>query len=88
MVGSSTEIAPMRGFALSRKLSAGGLYPTYLPYDSNRGWHGEWFYIRNLAEALFPAFTRGRPEKQDSWSLSTKDARQSTKGYLLMVDLS
>ena len=68
MVGSSTEIAPMRGFALSRKLSAGGLYPTYLPYDSNRGWHGEWFYIRNLAEAPFPAFTSGRPEKQDSWS--------------------
>jgi len=68
MVGSSTEIAPMRGFALSRKLSAGGLYPTYLPYDSNRGWHGEWFYIRNLAEAPFLAFTGETSEKQESWS--------------------
>ena len=40
----------------------------YIPYDSNLGWHGEWFYIRNPAEAPFPAFIAGRPEKQDSWS--------------------
>ena len=40
----------------------------YIPCDSNRGWHGEWFYIRNPAEVSFPAFTGGRPEKQDSWS--------------------
>ena len=46
----------------------GGLYPTYIPCDSNQGWHREWFYIRNLVEAPFPAFTGGKPEKQDSWS--------------------
>ena len=46
----------------------GGSYPAYLPCDSNRGWHGEWFYIRNPAAAPFPAFTGRRPEKQDSWS--------------------
>ena len=40
----------------------------YIPYDSNQGWDGEWFYIRNPMEALFPAFTDGRPEKHDSWS--------------------
>ena len=40
----------------------------YIPCDSNWGWHGEWFYIRNPAEAPFPAFTGGRPEKQKSWS--------------------
>jgi len=40
----------------------------YTPCDSNRGWHGEWFYIRNPAEAPFLAFTGGRPEKQKSWS--------------------
>ena len=45
----------------------GGSYPIYLPCDSNRGWHGEWFYIRNPAAAPFPAFTGGRPKKQDSW---------------------
>ena len=46
----------------------GDSYPAYSPCDSNRGWHGEWFYIRNPTEALFPAFTGGRPEKQKSWS--------------------
>ena len=46
----------------------GGSYPVYLPYDSNRGRHGEWFYIRNPVEAPFLAFTSWRPEKQDSWS--------------------
>ena len=46
----------------------GGSYPAYIPCDSNRGWHGEWFYIRNSAAVPFLAFTGGRPEKQDSWS--------------------
>ena len=46
----------------------GSSYPAYTPCDSNREWHGECFYIRNPAEAPFPAFTGGRPEKQDSWS--------------------
>ena len=67
-VGNLTEIAPVGGFALQRKPSVGGLYPTYLPCDSNMGWHGEWFYIRNLAEAPFPMFTGERLEKQESWS--------------------
>ena len=46
----------------------GGSYPAYTPCDSNRGWHGEWFYIRNPAGASFPAFTGERPVKQKSWS--------------------
>ena len=46
----------------------GGSYPAYIPCDSNWGWHGEWFYIRNPSEAPFPSFTGRRPEKQDSWS--------------------
>ena len=62
-VGNPPEIAPVGGFALQRKPSAGGLYPMYIPYDTNRGFHGEWFYIRNPVEASFPAFTGGRPEK-------------------------
>ena len=40
-VGNPAEIAPVGGFALKRKASAGGSYPVYLPCDSNRGWHGE-----------------------------------------------
>ena len=68
MVGNLPEVAPVWGFALQRKPSAGGSYPAYIPCDSNRGWHGEWFYIRNPVEAPFPAFIGGRPEKRDSWS--------------------
>ena len=75
--GNPTEVAPVGGFALQRKLSMGGLYPTYIPCDSNRGWHGEWFYIRNPAAAPFPVFTDGRPEKRDSWSWDP--ARQEKK---------
>ena len=67
-VGNPPEVTPVGGFTLQRKPSAGGSYPAYIPYDSNQGWHGEWFYISNPAEAPFPAFTGGRPEKQDSWS--------------------
>ena len=43
-------------------------YPAYSPYDSNRGWHGEWIYIRNSAEVPFLPFTRKRPKRQESWS--------------------
>ena len=67
-VGNPPEVAPVGGFALQRKPSAGGSYPEYLPYDSNQGWHRAWFYIRNSVEALFLAFTDKRPERQDSWS--------------------
>ena len=67
-MGNPPEVTLVGGFALQRKPSVGGSYPTYIPYNSNWGWHGEWFYIRNPAEAPFPAFNDGRPEKQDSWS--------------------
>jgi len=66
--GDSAEIAPVGGFALQRKLGVGDSYPGYLPYDSNQGWNGEWFYIRNPAAAPFPVFTSRRPEKKESWS--------------------
>ena len=66
---SLAEIAPVGGFALQRKPRAGGgSYPAYTPCDSNRGWHGEWFYIRNTVGAPFLVFFRGRPVKQKSWS--------------------
>ena len=34
-VGNLPEATPVGGFALQRKLSAGGSYPAYIPYDSN-----------------------------------------------------
>ena len=66
--GDSAEIAPVGGFALQRNPGVGGSYPRYLPYDSNQGWHGEWFYIQNPVEAPFPPFTGRRPKRQESWS--------------------
>ena len=65
--GSSVEVVLVGGFALQRKPSAGGSYPAYTPCSSNRGWHGEWFYIRNPEAAPFPAFTGRRPKEQESW---------------------
>jgi len=67
-VGDPAEVAPVGGFAPQRKPGLGDSYPVYLPCDSNRGWHGEWFYIRNPVAAPFSVFTGGRPEKRDSWS--------------------
>ena len=68
MVGSSVEAAPVGGFTLQRKPSAGGSYPAYTPCSSNRGWHGEWFYIRNPETAPFLAFTDRRSKERESWS--------------------
>ena len=64
--GKPPRTAPVGGLVLQKKLSVGGSYPVYTPCDSNWGWHGEWFYIRNPAEASFPPFTDRRPEKLDS----------------------
>ena len=60
-MGNPPKVAPVGVFTLQRKPSAGGSYPAYIPCDSNRGWHREWFYIMNPMEVLFPAFTGGRP---------------------------
>ena len=58
--GKPLMITPVGGFALQKKPRALGSYPVYTPCDSNRGWHGEWFYIRNPTEAPFPPFTGRR----------------------------
>ena len=52
--GKPLMIASVGRFMLQKKLSTSGSYPMYTPCDSNWGWHGEWFYIRNPAEASFP----------------------------------
>ena len=64
---SKATIAPVGGFGLQRKPGKAS-YPRYTPMDNNRGWHDEWFYIRNPSdrEQAFPVFTRNAPEKQDS----------------------
>ena len=64
--GTSPRTTPVGGFALYKKPSLLGAYPAYTPYDSNRGWHGEWFHIRNPVEAPFPPFTGRRPKRRES----------------------
>ena len=64
--GKPPRIVPVGGFALQKKPKLLVPYPAYSPYDSNWGWHGEWFYIRNPVEAPFPTFTEERPERRES----------------------
>ena len=58
----------------------------YTPCDSNRGWHGEWFYIRNPVEAPFLTFTGRRPKRQESWSWGLA-SRQKKKVEIIEVEL-
>ena len=55
--------------------------------DNNRGWHDEWFYIRNPSkrEEAFPAFTRSAPEKQDIWIWGASRRRKNTVGMIKEV---
>ncbi|RLN34268.1 hypothetical protein C2845_PM03G29740 [Panicum miliaceum] len=39
--------------------------------ESNKGWHGDWFYIRNPLEAPFPEFHGGWPVRDLSWTWGT-----------------
>ena len=57
----------------------------YTPYDSNQGWHKEWFYIRNPAEAPFSPFTGRRLERQESWSWGP--ASRQKKVEIIEVEL-
>jgi len=58
--GKPPRTTPVGGFALQKKPRPSGSYPAYSTCDSNRGWHGKWFYIRNPVEA---PFIRRRPER-------------------------
>jgi len=60
--------APVGNFGLQQKPGKSASYLPYTPVDSHRGWHEEWFYIRNPAkrEEAFPTFTGKCPEKKES----------------------
>ena len=63
-----------------------GWYPAYIPYDSNRGWNGEWFYISNPMEASFPRFTGRRLKKLDTWSWGSA-SQQKKKVEIIEAEL-
>ena len=52
--------------------------------DNNRGWHDEWFYIRNPSrrEEAFPVFTKSSPEKQDSWIWGASRRKRNNVGAI------
>ncbi|RLN12923.1 hypothetical protein C2845_PM09G12570 [Panicum miliaceum] len=56
---------------VSRRPFHDDVYPEYTPTESNKGWHGDWFYIRNPSEAPFPEFHGGRPVRELSWTWGT-----------------
>ncbi|RLN34933.1 orf3 [Panicum miliaceum] len=59
--GEMSSATPVGGFGLQRRPRYDDIYPEYTPAESNKGWHGDWFYIRNPPEAPFPEFHGGRP---------------------------
>ena len=71
--------APVGDFGLQRKPGKSASYLPYTPVDSHRGWHEEWFYIRNPAkrEEAFPTFTGKRPEKKESWGWGAPTAEKA-----------
>lgn len=72
--------AQVGGFSLQKRTSKS--YPSYTPTDSNRGWHGNWFYIRNPVNDLFPTFTGVRPSREESWSWGPVKDRRNRMGVL------
>ena len=79
--GKLPKIMPVGGFSLQKKPKPLTPYPAYSPYDSNWGWHGEWFYIRNSMEASFLMFIRGRPEKRGKLDVGSFPSREKASDH-------
>lgn len=56
-VTGESSPAHVGGFGLQRRPLQGEDYSEYTPVNTNRGWHDEWFYIRNPVDAPFPKFS-------------------------------
>ncbi|RLN28108.1 hypothetical protein C2845_PM05G19450 [Panicum miliaceum] len=70
--GETSSAAPVGGCGLQRRPRHDDVYPEYTPAESNKGWHGDWFYIRNPPEAPFPEFHGGRSVLDLSWTWGTQ----------------
>jgi hypothetical protein len=62
-VKGDPELTAVGDFGLEKRPHLLGDYPAYSPADSNRGWHEEWFYIRN----------RRRCHSRRSWGAPHKE---------------
>ena len=78
------ELRPWAASACSGNLGRPHI-PGTPPVDNNRGWHDEWFYIRNPSsrEEAFPVFTRNAPEKRESW---TWGASRRQKNHVEVIE--
>ena len=51
--GKPLRVTSVGGFALQKKLSTSGSYPTYTPYDSNQGCEGSRWRLEGGVNSLF-----------------------------------
>jgi len=56
------------GFRIQHRPKREGDYPAYIHTDSNRWWHGEWFYLKNHEVYSFSNFIGRHPTKLPCWS--------------------
>ncbi|RLM73710.1 putative gypsy-type retrotransposon RIRE2 [Panicum miliaceum] len=66
--GETSSAAPVGSFGLQRRPRHDDVYLEYTPADTNKGWHIDWFYIRNPPEAPFPEFHGERSVRDLSWT--------------------
>ena len=56
-VGQQELHAPMGCASIHLRNNRGGTYPLMRLSTSNKGWHSQWFYVKNDAAAALPTFT-------------------------------
>jgi hypothetical protein len=76
------KLASVGGFGLQKRARRLGDYPVYTAADSNRGWHEEWFYIKNPAGNPLPSFTGAFPVRKESWTWGTLTPEKEHVGVL------
>ncbi|RLM74422.1 hypothetical protein C2845_PM15G03530 [Panicum miliaceum] len=69
--GATSSATPVGGFSLQRRPHHDDVYPEYTTAESNKGWHGDRFYIRNPSEASFPDFHGEWQVRDLSWTWGT-----------------
>ena len=67
-VGKQDLHVPVGCASIHLRSTRAGLYPLMRLTTSNKGWHSQWFYIKNDATAPLPSFTgRYILEASESW---------------------
>jgi Putative gypsy type transposon len=76
------EVEAVGGAAFQLKSSRGHVYFRLPLPTSNRGWHGGWFFVKNVEESV-PAFTGEPATPQECWQWGAdKQERKKLEPYL------